>query len=152
VLVVVVAVGGVAMAVVHEIDVIAVRDGRMPAAVRMGVLVGLRGRVHASEVTLVVVVTVAVMGVPIVQVVDVVAVAHGRVPALEAVLVVVAGVRAMLGRSSHVNHSPRNRATRTGGTGCAGRSKHMVTSRVLHMSREIDTPSGAAPPVPETGK
>jgi hypothetical protein len=86
----------VAVAVVEVVDVVAVRDGRVAAAlavrVAVGVVLGVPGRLALVVVTVVRAVQAAV-----VHVVDVVAVRCGHVPAAVAVDVGVAGVLGMRG-------------------------------------------------------
>ena len=84
---------GVPVALVHVVDVVAVRHCGMPAVLGVRVLVRLGRRVHALDGAFVVVIVVAVVGMPVVQVVDVVPVLHGGVPACGRVLMLVAGVR-----------------------------------------------------------
>jgi hypothetical protein len=91
VLVVVVAMRGVPVAVVHIVDVVAVghRDVSAPVTVgvAVGVVGGVRGRFALVEVPVVRAVQVAVVGV-----VDVVAMRHGDVPTALAMGVVVTGM------------------------------------------------------------
>jgi len=91
VLVVVAVVCRVPMAVVHVVDVVAVRDRYVAAALGVRVLVavvrGVVGRLALVDVAVVVAVQM-----PVVHVVDVVAVRNGDVAAALAVRVVVTGV------------------------------------------------------------
>jgi hypothetical protein len=95
--VVVVFVGRVAVAVVEVVDVLAVRDRDVAAALAVGVVVaGVR---HvAGDLALVDVPVVRAVQVPFVGVVDVVAVRDGRVPAALTVDVVVACVHGVRDR------------------------------------------------------
>jgi hypothetical protein len=89
VLVVVVFVGGVTVAVVNVVDVVAVLDGFVAAGVTVGVI---GNRVLGRGVVLVVVVAVQRVAMSAMQVVDVVAVLDGFVAAGVAVGVVGEGV------------------------------------------------------------
>ncbi|CRK51098.1 conserved membrane hypothetical protein [Rhodococcus sp. RD6.2] len=95
-LVVVVAVLGVPMPVMHVVDVVAVRNRDMPAAVAVVVLVGVVHDVF-GRLALVDVVAVHAVEVAVVGIVDVVAVRHRHVAAARSVHVLVVGVRMMLG-------------------------------------------------------
>jgi hypothetical protein len=96
VLVVVTVVGGVAVPFVDVIDMVAVGDRLVPAAVAMSVGVALVGQVRRQGV-LVVVAIVHSVGVPIVHVVGVALTLHAGVPTLGAVLVRVGGMDFVLG-------------------------------------------------------
>ncbi|GGW55750.1 hypothetical protein GCM10010340_37930 [Streptomyces griseoloalbus] len=104
-------VGGVPVAVVDVVDVVAVRDGDVPAALLVAVAVTLvRGVAVAGA--LVRVTVVGAVDVAVVHVVDVVAVRDGDVPAAFVVPVVVALVGAVLGGGRHdVLPVPFGRAT-----------------------------------------
>jgi len=91
VLVVVVAVGGVAVLSVDVIDMVAVLDGLVSAVGAVLVLVDLGGDVSLDPV-LVVVALVLVMDMPVVDVVDVAVVLERDVSAVRGVLVRVLGV------------------------------------------------------------
>ncbi|GAA1825780.1 hypothetical protein GCM10009835_53120 [Planosporangium flavigriseum] len=91
-LVVVPFVGGVPVALVYEVDVVAVLDLLVPAALAVAVWMVL-GLHVLIEGALVVVPFVRVVDAPVVQVVDVVTVLHAGVPAGRAVFVIVAGER-----------------------------------------------------------
>lgn len=95
-------VDGVAVTVVHVIDMVAVRHGRMPAIPTVGMpSVVLRGDMHVDQ-TLVPMPAVRVVGVPVMQVVGVPAVRDDGVPAAGAVCMVVACMN-LMGDS----HDPR---------------------------------------------
>ena len=89
-LVVVVAIGGVPVSVVHVVEVMIVRHGRV-AAVRPVLMLVLRVR-QVRQRVLVVVPLVRGVGVALVHVVDVSVALHARVTAARAVLVVVVPV------------------------------------------------------------
>ena len=97
-LVVVVAVFGVTVPVVDVVDMVAVRNRDVAAAVAVMVFVSVVHGVFGGF-ALIDVVGVDAVQVPVVGVVDVVAVRHGDVTAAGAVLVGVIGVRVMLGFS-----------------------------------------------------
>jgi hypothetical protein len=88
VLVPVAVVSRVAMSVVDVVDVVAVGDRLVPAAVAMGVLVILVNDVLVIA-ALVPVPVVQAMGVSVVQIIGVVAVGYGHVPTAGAVDVIV---------------------------------------------------------------
>jgi len=93
VLVVVVAVGGVAMSVVEKVDVVAVSDRFVSAVVAVLVIaMVLGGCVDVCQVALVVVAVVLVMCVSIVEVVGVIAMLDGNMAARLLMFVVVVGV------------------------------------------------------------
>jgi hypothetical protein len=113
VLVVVLAVRGVAVPVVHVIGVVAVRDPHMATALAVGVVVGVVGIVATGfavvEVTVVRAVEMAVVGV-----VHVVLVRNGHVTAPLAVDVLVIGVLEMCrGHDRPPSHFACNALTRT---------------------------------------
>ena len=91
VLVVVAVMGGVPVAVVHVVDMVAVRDRDVAAAFLVGVLVTVM-RVVRCGLALVVVAVVRGMQVPVVHIVDVITVGYRDVAAAIAVRVVVTGV------------------------------------------------------------
>jgi hypothetical protein len=93
-------VGGVAMAAVHVVDMIAMLHLVVPAALTMRVGM-LLGRHMLIKGTFVVVALVGMMGVTFVQVVDMVLVSHACVPTRFAVLVVVARERSVPGCGGH---------------------------------------------------
>jgi hypothetical protein len=105
VLVVVPFVGGVAMAAVHVVDMIAMLHLVVPAALAMRVGM-LLGRHMLIKGTFVVVALVGMMGVTFVQVVDMVLVSHACVPTRFAVLVVVAREGLVPGCGGHRRPSP----------------------------------------------
>lgn len=84
-LVVVVAVFRVAVTIVHEIDVVAVLDGLVPATGTVTVVVGPRDHVHVVERAFVVMPLVAVVRVTVVQVIDMPFVFDRDVPAIRSV-------------------------------------------------------------------
>jgi Mg-chelatase subunit ChlD len=90
VLVVVIAVDGMPVPVVHVVDVLIVRH-RLVAAVR-AVLVAMPGVRQVWQRVLVIVAVVRCVGVPFVHIVDVSLALHARVAAARAVLVVVVPV------------------------------------------------------------
>ncbi|GAB3482402.1 hypothetical protein FB471_0480 [Amycolatopsis cihanbeyliensis] len=90
-LVVVVAVGRMAMPVVDVVHMLAVRHRDVAAALAVGVLVGAVHRV-LGRFALVVVTVVDAMQVSVVDVIDMVAVRHGDMPATLAMPMVVCGV------------------------------------------------------------
>ena len=90
-LVVVIVVLGVPVRAVDVVDVIAVRDGLMPASVAMGVVMDLGEYVSARRV-FVVVVSVRMVRMAVMQVIDVAIVVHRDVAAGRPVPVIVVGV------------------------------------------------------------
>jgi len=94
-------VGGVAVAVVHVVDVVLVRYGDVAAALAVLVVVPLMGAVAGAR-TFVDVGLVGLVEVAVVRVVGVVAVRDGDVAAALAVGVRVAVVRAVPGGGGHV--------------------------------------------------
>ncbi len=93
--------GGVAVAVVHVVDVVLVRYGHVPAPLAVLVVVTLVGGVSGSR-ALVDVVVVRLVEMPVVRVVGVVAVRDGDVAAAFAVGVGVVVVGAVFGGGGHV--------------------------------------------------
>ncbi|MGH3659527.1 MAG: hypothetical protein ACRDUA_23005 [Micromonosporaceae bacterium] len=91
--------GGVAVAVVDIVDVVAMGHGNMSATLAVGVVVAIVGRV-LSRLTLIEMPVVGAVQVAVVDVVDVVAMGHGNVAATLAVgvVVVVSDVFCMRGR------------------------------------------------------
>jgi hypothetical protein len=81
VLVVVIAVRGVPASVVNVVDVIAVRNGDVTAALAVYVVMPLVCRVAAGGFAFVVVIAVAPVQMAVVRVVDVVTVRHRHMPA-----------------------------------------------------------------------
>jgi hypothetical protein len=98
VIVVVTVVRGVMVPFVGKVDMVAVGDGVMPAAVAMGVRVVVVGDV--GQRVLVVVVAVDGVRVPLVNVVGVIRVLRARVPAGGSVVVDVVGVN-LVPRACH---------------------------------------------------
>lgn len=98
VLVVVIAVGSVAVPVVLVVDMVAVSDG-LVSAVR-SVSVPVRGVGHVRQRVLVVVTRVLGVGVALVDVVDVTLALHAGMPAAGPVLVIVRGMN-LVSRCCH---------------------------------------------------
>jgi hypothetical protein len=94
-LVVVITIGGMAVPVVLEVDMVAVGDGLMPAARPVSVLVAGVGQV--GQRMLVVVACVLSVGMAFVNVVDMTLALHAGVPAAGPMVVVVCGMNFMLG-------------------------------------------------------
>jgi hypothetical protein len=90
VLVVMFAVSGVPTTIVDVVDVVAVRDRDMPAALAVGVAVVLMDHVPRRGLTFVVVPVMLSMKVTVVNVVDVIAVRDGNMPAALPMGVIVA--------------------------------------------------------------
>jgi hypothetical protein len=95
VLVVVVAIGGMAVSVVLEVDMAAVGDGLVPAAWPVSVLVAGVGQV--GQRMLVVVACVLSVRMAFVNVVDMTLALYAGVPAARPMVVVVFGMNFMLG-------------------------------------------------------
>jgi hypothetical protein len=93
--------GGVPVAIVHVVGVIAVRNRNVTAAEVVLVVMILMSTVLAASRAFVHVVPVDAMDVPVVGKVCVVAVRHSDVAAALAVGVRVTGVRCMLDRTGH---------------------------------------------------
>jgi hypothetical protein len=91
-------VSGVAVPVVHVVDMVPVVDCLVPAPVTVGVGMIVVGYVLLVG-ALVPVPLVVAMGVSVVQVVGVIAVVHGDVPAVGAVSVAVIGVDVVAGHA-----------------------------------------------------
>jgi hypothetical protein len=121
-------VGGVAVAVVDVVDVIAMRDGDVTAVGLVQVVVPVVDDVLGGF-TLIHVVLVGAVHVPVVGVVDVVGVLEGYVAAAGTVLVDVVGVGEMLrGRGSHVRRL-RDRWMVLAGCLADGKDSEFGTSR-----------------------
>jgi hypothetical protein len=103
---------GVPVALVRVVDVVVVRDGDVPAALAMRMLVTFVGGV-AGDDTFVNMVFVRPVQVTVVDVVDVIPMRDGGVPTIRTVRVVVADVRAVVSCSRHcvTLHIHRRRLT-----------------------------------------
>jgi hypothetical protein len=98
VLVVVIVVRGVPASVVNVVDVIAVRNGDVTAAITVCVVMPLVYRVAAGGFAFVVVIAVAPVKVTVVRIVDVVTVRHRDMPAAVTVGMVMIDVFVVGGR------------------------------------------------------
>ena len=110
-LVVVIAMDGVAMAIVHVVDVVAVLHGVVTAVVAVGVV--SRG-VLGDFLMLVIVILVRGVAMAVVQVIDVVAVLHLLMAAIGAVGVVGLGVLSRVVLDGHENSLPGVQSSASG--------------------------------------
>lgn len=135
-LVVVIAMLGVAVAGVHEIDVITVLNGFVTTFRAMRMVVRRSDYMHLVQRALVIVILMGAVRVPIVEVVHMPVVFDGRMPAIGGMVMIVHLVHRMLG--GHLELLPSRRQT----TNVARTAQHRRYGQAQWVSRAPQPAAG----------